>query len=145
MEGQFIKKELNMNVTSTWKSNTNSILHISYLEGWTWKEMHTHDRQAVVPAIQNAGQPVALIVDFSASPLMPPHEYSENIKQSIQDYGNLDIDVVVFALQESAIAGLLVTSHRYYGTSNRVYLTAKTVDEAVQLIHEQRVLQACAV
>lgn len=134
-----------MSVHSEWINNTYSILHIRYEAGWTWKEMHAHDRHTVIPYVQNSRQPVALIVDFSLSPLMPPHQYSENIKQSIRDYHDLNIDVMVFTLQESAIAGLLVTSHRYYGTSARVYLAAHTVDEAVKLICEQRGRQSCVV
>jgi hypothetical protein len=127
-----------MSVDSNWYTDT--VLHIAYKRGWTWRDMHEHDLQVVIPAIRACREAVAFIVDFSAAPLMPPREFAENIKLSIQHYKDLSIDVVVFTLADSSIANLLLTSHRYYNASGRTYLTAKSVDDALRQINDQRTL-----
>lgn len=131
-----------MTVCSNWYDYHHTILHIVYQPGWTWKDMHWHDAQMVIPTVRMVQNLVALILDFSAAPLMPPHEFSANIKQAIEDYRRLDIDVMVFTMRETSIAHLLQTSHRYYGTAGRVYLTAKTVGDAANQIQDCRMLHA---
>lgn len=137
-------KEATMFIHSSWYDDHQTIFHIRYEPGWNWKAMHSYNRDTVLPLLRRQmlqrAQPVALILDFSAAPLLPTYDFSQNIKKLIADYQPLHIDVVVFTLEESTISGLLQTSHRYYGTPGRVYLTAKTPEAAAQLIEESRMV-----
>ncbi len=128
-----------MPMESVWENDQRSILHTMYSGIWTWSELHHHNRTVVEPLLQASASPVAMILNMSEAFWVMPGSVLQNLKRSILNYAHYDIDIIVFVSELDGVRALMETVHRRFGAKDRIYLVARTSEEAKEIIHQYRV------
>ena len=129
---------LYMPIFSRWYDEQQSLILTQYDNGWTWQQRLNHDVHIITPMINAGMRPIALMEDLRRSHWIPTPDFQQLVKETITAGTAFPIDVVVFISKEPSINALLVAAHQHHGADSRIYLSASTVEQACQLIQENR-------
>jgi hypothetical protein len=127
-----------MPIHSQWDNPEKTIILTTHSAEWMWDELHEHDATVVASLLESVDHAVSIIIDMRRCAWLPLEDFAGQVKKTTNTHRFHKIDVVVFVLKEAGIGALLKTAHKRYGESAPRYLDARTIEEAREIIIEER-------
>lgn len=127
-----------MSITVFWDETDSHVIRWEFVGHWTWEEYFTAYQRSNEMCFSRSPARVDMIADISRAPALPQNALSNIGRASLKGPDNWGISVVVGA--NPFINAMIHAGKLAYRTAATKYFTAKTVHEALVIIHQQREL-----
>lgn len=126
-------------VTVRWFDEGHSIVVYDFAESWSWNDLYPAFEQALEMQ-HSVTHRVDVILEFPSLVGIPPNAISNLVSISKKQPDNLHLSV--FLTRASLISAILRVASNLSPVARDYYRTAKTLDEALAIIQDDRATNA---
>lgn len=128
-----------MSIYSEWYDHNNNIILTTHGHDWTWDDLKWHDSQVLPEFVRDSTASVGVIRDMTRSDWLPESdEFIEHIKDAGNIQRTLDIDIVIFVINQEEIGSVLALAYREFAVQGCKYYFTDSVHDAYSVIMTHR-------